>query len=273
MKKFAPGLFAAICGLILLLVWLAPAPVQAAPQMQYTQFPTPTPAADGRILYLVQSGDTLYWIANVTGVSVDELRRLNNMDANDVLVAGTYILLGLVDPVGATNVPGSGQSTSSVQLTPTPTPNTQPGEICVLLYLDVNGNAIFEEGDEYGVGDGEVSVTERLGSYSQKGTTEFSYDPIEPLCFSNIAPGTYLVTMALPEGYNRTTELSMTIELYPGTTAYLNFGMQPNGDTISAENQQIEETTNTMIGVIGFTFLVGGIGLGIYSAVTNRDRF
>jgi hypothetical protein len=160
-----------------------------------------------------------------------------------------------------------------VQLTPTPTEIMTAGEICVLLYLDTNGNRIFEEGDEYGMQDGEVSVTERLGSYSGKKTTEFSIDPIVPTCFENIPPGTYLVTMAIPEGYNRTTDLSTTIELMPGVTTFLNFGMQPNQDTVSVSTQQSQQSTNDLIGIIGITFLVAGTGAGIYTVLSNRGRF
>jgi hypothetical protein len=79
--------------------------------------------------------------------------------------------------------------------------------------------------------------------------------------------------MAIPEGFNRTTELSTTIELVPGDTAYINFGMQPNGDMVSATNQQSQQSSNVLVGLLGVTFLVVGVGAGIYSAVSNRSRF
>jgi hypothetical protein len=273
MKKFALGLLVVLFfGAAVSLTGLSPA--QAAPQPQYTQFPTPTPGQDGRILYLVQPGDTLYWIASVTGVSVDQLRQLNNLGTDDVLIAGTYILLGLAGPVEPTSAPGGfAQPTADALFTPTPTAIVATGEICVLLYLDTNGNTIFEEGAEYGMGDGEVSVTERLGTYSEKRTTEFSFDPITPSCFEDIQPGIYLVTMALPEGFNRTTDLSATIELFPGQIAYLNFGMQPNGDTVSESSQESQQSSNQLVGVVGVTFFLAGIGAAIYAAVNNRSRF
>jgi hypothetical protein len=270
MKKLAFGLLVSLIGLVFGLTWLVPVSVQAAPQPQYTAFPTPTPGSDGRILYLVQSGDTLYRIASISGVSVDELRQLNNLGTGDVLIAGTYILLGLGGPVEPTNVPLPGGQQGDIQVTPTPTEVMENGEICVLLFIDANGNTIFEEGDEYGMGDGEVSVTERLGAYSEKRTTELSVDPIVPTCFENVPPGTYLVSMAIPEGFNRTTDLSTTIELVSGATAFINFGMQPDGDLVSATSQQSQQSANNLVGILGVTFLLVGAGVGIYSAISNR---
>ena len=59
-------------------------PVAAAPFQQPTPFPTPTPGPDGRILYTVQEGDTLFRIAAVSGVSVDEIRALSPEAAADL---------------------------------------------------------------------------------------------------------------------------------------------------------------------------------------------
>jgi hypothetical protein len=268
MKKLAFGLFIGLIAVMFGLAWLAPA--QAAPLLQNTPFPTPTPGADGRILYLVQSGDTLYWLESVTGVSVEELRQLNNMGPNDVLIAGTYILLGLGGPAEATRDPGApDQPGDGSQLTPTPTAIMDSGAICVLLYLDANGDAI-RQGEEIGMGDGEVSVTERLGAYSEVKTTFISIDPIEPLCFEGILPGEYLVSIAIPEGYNRTTPLSATIELVPGDTAYLNFGMQPGAMMVDTSDEQ---GPNLPVGILGVTLLVVGAAAGIYAAIASRGSF
>ena len=46
-------------------------PVSAAPALQLTPFPTPTPGTDGRIIYQVQDNDTLWRISAVSGVSLD----------------------------------------------------------------------------------------------------------------------------------------------------------------------------------------------------------
>ena len=54
-------------------------PALAAPKAQQTVFPTPTPGPDGRIIYIVQPGDTLWRVSAITGVPLDELRGLNNL--------------------------------------------------------------------------------------------------------------------------------------------------------------------------------------------------
>jgi hypothetical protein len=268
MKKKAYGLFGGLLVLMIGLAWLAP--VQASPQLQLTDFPTPTPGPDGRILYEVQEGDTLWRIASVTGVDLDQLRQLNNLGVDDVIIPGQYLLLGLAGPAEATSEPGAtGQPGAGVEVTPSPTPIMDSSAICVLLYLDVNGDAIRQV-EEIAMADGEVSVTERLGSYSEKGTTTFSPDP---LCFESIPPGSYNLTMAIPEGYNRTTDLSATVELVPGDTAFLNFGMQPSSALVEDTGEQTERDSNMLIGILGVTLLVLGAGAGIYAATIGRSRF
>ena len=46
--------------------------------------------------YTIQQGDTLWDIAKAHGVSVEELKRLNNMSKYEVLKPGKKIKLGLV---------------------------------------------------------------------------------------------------------------------------------------------------------------------------------
>lgn len=251
-------------------------PVQAAPAYQLTEFPTPTPGTDGRILYTVQEGDTLWRIAAVTGVSLDELRQLNNLSADAVIREGQVLLLGVVAAPVATAAPGNPDATlppaDQLQLTPTPAQNASA--ICALLYLDVNGNA-FRDENEIPLADGEVSVTERLGAFSNKKTTV--WDDV-PVCFENIPPGEYIITMALPTGFNRTTELSLTIELAPGDTSYINFGAQPSGSSFLAPTAQIsgEDTSsggNSLFAILGVTVLLAGIGVGIWAAMNGRRQF
>jgi hypothetical protein len=246
-------------------------PVQAAPAYQMTEFPTPTPGADGRILYMVQDGDTLWRISAVSGASLDELRQLNNLDPDAVIRPGQVLLLGVVSAQVPTPEPGSTVDPASLP-TPTATLLADSGEICVLLYLDENGDAARQE-PEIALADGEVSVTERLGAYSNKGTTTF-FD--EPVCFPGLPPGEYIVTIALPGGFNRTTELSVTVSLFPGDTSFINFGAQPSSvfEPLTDPIQPGDgPSTNTLIGVIGVTLLLAGAGIGVWAAFSNRRRF
>ena len=75
-----PFLFKTFAGsgifLLILILFSAQAPTLAAPNLQLTDFPTPTPGQDGRILYIVQDFDTLWRISAVSGVTLDELRQI-----------------------------------------------------------------------------------------------------------------------------------------------------------------------------------------------------
>jgi len=250
-------------------------PVQAAPAYQLTPFPTPTPGLDGRILYTVQAEDTLWRISAVTGISLDELRQLNNLDVDAVIRPGQVLLLGLASPFQPTPEPGSTQAVPQQPLvTPSPTPLMDTSAICALLYLDVNGNAIREE-NEIALADGEVSVTERLGAYSNKGTTSFQD---EPICFEQIPPGEYIITMALPGGLNRTTTLSVTVSLLPGDTSFINFGAQPAGAFPTLVDTAGESASGSggsvpLVVILGVFLLLGGIGLGVWAALSSRRRF
>jgi hypothetical protein len=114
-------------------------PVQAAPPAQYTVFPTPTPGADGRIIYIVQENDTLWRIAAIAGMTVDELKALNNL-LSDAVTPGQQILLGFAGPVEVT--PTVGPSPTPAPVEPTITAGPGWGVICVLLYEDENGDSL-----------------------------------------------------------------------------------------------------------------------------------
>ena len=63
-------------------LWL---PVNAEPYAQ--QFQTPTPGADGRIIYIVQSGDSCFRVAAINSITVETLRQLNSkLDENCTLI-------------------------------------------------------------------------------------------------------------------------------------------------------------------------------------------
>lgn len=270
LKEPSKILLILIAGVVLTGIFLAGmlAPVQAAPALQLTDFPTPTPGPDGRIIYTVQESDTLWRIAAVSGVSLDELRQLNNLSSDNVRT-GQVLLLGVLEAEQPTLAPGETPNPDTLP-TPTPTGMADAGSICAMLYLDVNGNSARDDG-EIALADGEVSVTERLGKYSSKQTTTFQDTPV---CFDNIPPGEYLITMALPGGMNRTTELSATVQLVAGDTSYLNFGAQPAGvyPTITS-GEDSGGGSGSLIAIVGITLLLVGVGVGVWAALGSRGRY
>jgi hypothetical protein len=147
--------------------------VTAAPAFQLTPFPTPTAGPDGRILYQVQPGDTLWRIAAVAGISIDELRILNGLDPDEVITVGQVLLLGLGGPAGQpTDPPPPG----ATPIPPTPTEAAGGAIICVLLFEDVNGDALRQE-EEFAINGGAVSINERTGLFANTGDTTDEIDP------------------------------------------------------------------------------------------------
>jgi LysM repeat protein len=259
MKKTAFGLLITLIVVATSMLGLSTA--AAAPRLQEGGFVTPTPGTDGRILYVVQSGDTLYGIAAATGVSVEELRQLNNMGENDTLIAGATIVIGIDSGALAT-------SQASHPARPTPTAIIDSAMVCVLLYLDVNADAV-QQTDEIPMADGQLSITEQSGLYNRQGTTTYSLDG---LCFMDLPPGTYDVSMTLPVDYYPTTELAASLELSAGDTAYFRFGMSPDPD-VKPPNPPADQPGFDPILAIGGILLMIGAGVGIYAALANRGSF
>ena len=242
------------------------APAQAAPNLQMTNFPTPTPGSDGRIIYIVQPGDTLWRIAAVSGISVADLRDLNFLDPDDVVYVGMQLSLGLGGPV-------AGEATQAPDVTqapPEPTVTQIPGNgtLCVLLFVDTNGDSIRQE-EEIGLSGGAINISNRDGTVSITVDTP-DHDPdsetADYYCEKGLQEGDYNVSVAIPEGYNPTTALNTPLELVAGDITYLTFGAQA-GSVVIEESASSSESTSTtpLLGIIGVVLLLGGIGLGVYS--------
>lgn len=252
------GLFALLLGLASYMI----VPATAAPQLQLTPFPTPTPGPDGRIIYIVQSGDTLWRVSAISGVSIDEIRALNNLGADDVLTEGQSLLLGLAGPPVFSPTPGPTPTPSPEQ--PTPTPEMGSAMLCILLFDDQNGDALRQE-EELSIPGGAISITNRDGDFS---LTEETQPGAEPDCFEEIPEGEYNITVAAPEEYNPTTIMNYALSVEAGDETYLDFGAQLNSQALAQEvtTAPIEsQNTSTLFGWIGGILVLVGIGLGVYA--------
>lgn len=243
-------------------------PVQASNFALQTE-PTPTPGADGRILYTVLTGDTQIGISARFGIDLNALRQLNNWSADTTLIEGTVILLGTAGQE-PTATPGP---TSEVVATVTEqAPGT--GMICVLLFEDVNGDALRQE-TEFGISGGAASVSERTGLASRTDTTRAEVgtegDPIAT-CFEELPLGEYTVSVAAPQGYNPTTALSATIQLNPGDATTLNFGAQAGSSSGFGALTPEEGGRSPLMGLLGIVLLLSGAGLGFYTWQMSRSR-
>jgi len=230
-----------------------------------TPFPTPTPGPDGRILYKVQPGDTLLRISLVAGIPLDELRGLNNLTGDNIVV-GQEMLLGLGGPSVVTPTPGP--SPTPTPVLPTPTPKQGAGMLCVMLYNDINGDSIRQE-EELSLPGGAISVNNRSGTVSltaETGSTE------EPNCFENLQEGEYAVTVAVPEGYNPTTATSFALQLNSGDEAHLGFGAQANTATELEEPSQASGGRSLLLGFVGGLFLLAGAALAVFGTRLMKGK-
>lgn len=247
-----------LIGLLLFGLWL---PAGAAPNVQ--QYVTPTPGADGRILYVVQPGDNCFRVAALHGITVDQLRQLNSrLDENCTLTEGQELLIGVV---------AAATPTVEVNLTPgtptvTPTPLSGLTEVCVLLFNDVNGNAMREEA-EPAVAGGAVSVTEINGKYSASLDTILPADPAayQGVCFTNIPEGTYNITVGIPDNFNPTMSLSYSLKVNAGDRAFVDFGAQSKDVVVDPGAEGSGGGTSTALVIFGMLLLLGGAGLGYYA--------
>jgi hypothetical protein len=241
-------------------------PAQASPRPQLPQYATPTPGPDGRIIYIVQAGDSCTSISLKAGISIELLLGQNpTLDCN-LVVIGQSLLLGMGGPAAYTPTPGPSPTPTLAPLTPTPFAGTT--EVCILLYDDFNGNAL-REGTEIGLAGGQVSVTDINGAYSKTESTVNTIDPDteEPVrtCFTDVPEGTFNISMAAPEGYNPTTAISYRLDVKAGDRAFVDFGAQSKSVQAVAPEEPGQTSNSPLMGILGAVLLLGGLGMGWYA--------
>lgn len=267
MKLRFLSLFVLFVAIALAVTLVVPA-IASSPAQVYYQ--TPTAGADGRIIYIVKGGDTCLSISLLTGVDINQLRRINNLDEECALIEGQQLVLGIYQ----TPTPTPGPPPTETPVVPTPTPFPGTGTICVYLFDDVNGNALAEE-NELPIAGGAISVTDKNGTVSLTGTTSDQPDPEtnEPprVCFDNLPEGDYTVSVAAPQGYNPTTMTNYSLQLRAGDISVLDFGAQLSSQGLPQEPQ--ETRRSPLLAILGGLMILGGAGLGIYFSVMRRSRF
>lgn len=241
-------------------------PAQASPPPQLPQYATPTPGPDGRIIYIVQAGDSCTSISLKAGISIELLLGQNPTLDCSLVVIGQSLLLGMGGPAAYTPTPGP--SPTPTIAPPSPTPFAGTTEICILLYDDFNGNALRET-TEFGLAGGEVSVTDINGAYSKTESTVNTIDPDteEPVrtCFADVPEGTFNISMAAPDGYNTTTGLSYRLEVKAGDSAFVDFGAQSKSVQAVAPEEPGQTSNSPLMGILGAVLLLGGLGMGWYA--------
>lgn len=250
----------------MLVVFALALPARAAPANQVLYF-TPTPGNDGRILYIVQAGESCLIIELKTGVKVETLRTLNNLDVDCTVREGQELLLGVV--AAATQTPVASETPSG----PSPTPFNGTGRICILLFDDINGNATRET-TELPIAGGAISITDRIGKISISATTTQTYDAENEEyrydCFEDIPEGDYNISVAPPEGYNATMNMNYPLTLKAGDNSQLAFGAQLGTGAITPPPG--EGGRSPLMAIFGAFLILAGIGLGVYFFLLRRQN-
>jgi hypothetical protein len=226
-------------------------------------YQTPTANADGRILYKVQPGDSCLRIELLTGVKTEQLRTLNKLDDACTLREGQELLLSVYVPT-ATATPNP--LITNTPLLPTPTPKRGSGEICIILFADINGDAVREDTEAPVLG-GAVSITDRAGAVSETGLTT---DKADPLCFKDLPEGEYNISMAVPAGYNPTTTTNYPLKLLAGNRSIIDFGAQISVRQPPPDQTGEGSSRSPLLLVAGAVLILGGIGLAIYFALLRK---
>lgn len=244
--------------------------VNAAPPAQ--GFVTATPGADGRILYTVVTGDNCSTVAFQHGITVPQLRQYNTrLDANCTLSIGEQLVVGLAQAPG----PTAGPAPTLAPPTVTATPFNGTTEVCVLLFNDLNGDALRQE-TEFGIDGGAVSLTNLNGSYSETLNTTADVDPdlLEPIrsCFTDVPQGQYNVGIAVPDGYNPTVLPRYKLTVKAGDRASVDFGAQSKTITASEPVAESGNNRSFVLGFLGLLLLLGGIGLSYYAYRANQPQ-
>jgi hypothetical protein len=247
------------------LFWARPVTADSQQQVSYA---TPTARPDGRVVYIVQEGDSCLRIQLLTGVTVAQLISLNRLDQACTLIPGKELLLAVIVPQPT---PTQNPNITPTPLLPTPTPYNGNGQVCVQLFNDVNGDASRED-TELPLAGGAVSISDRLGQVSKTANTT---DEDTPVCV-DIPEGEYNISMAIPSGYNATTTMNLqSVKVQAGDMAILEFGAQVSSAPQVQAQAPIIDTptppgTGLLLAILGGMFVLMGIGLGVYVVLGRR---
>ena len=235
-------------------------PATAAPLPQ-AYYQTPTAGADGRILYTVKAGDSCTSISLLNNIPMDQLRKLNNIQGSDCpVIVGQKLLLGVAE----TPTAPSGPVPTATAMQPSPTSYNGNASVCIMLFEDINGNGM-PDANESPLAGGAVSITNRSGSVSLTGSTTSGPDS---LCFDKVPEGDYNISVAVPAGYNATTNTNYPLTVTAGDQTVLDFGAQIS--VKAAPPPPSEGGHSPLLGILGGLLVVCGIALGIVMLFMRR---
>lgn len=251
--------------------------------------PRATPQPDGSIIHTVSACETLSGLEFTYGVSIDQIRQLNNLQSNIIYPGQQLIIQGPQQAAPPTDTP----------VPPTPTPSEvaeQPessteggggtggeapvpdealakGTICVLSWEDINENRLREPQEPMLAG-----VTFMLTDSANSDNTEtYTTDGVEDWhCFSELSPSNYTVTWTA-EDFAPTTDQTWIADLTAGETLNREFGaVQGEGGAAETNNTEdkggLPPLVTAGIAALGVIFLLTGIGAAGYFFLARRAQ-
>jgi hypothetical protein len=255
--------------LLLIVLGLSLSTLRLPASAQGTPYQTPTPNANGDIIFKVRPGDSCTSISLLTNVPIETIKSLNGLGDTCSLMDGQDVVIGRVEPVVLTQTAMPTATIPPELITPSPTPSPGTATICVVLFHDMDGNGMRTEGEDYLYG-GEVSVSNRSGSVSLTGTTVAGIpDEIDPRCFKDLPQDSYNVTVAIPDGFNATTTTNYALEVKAGEDATIDFGAQesaPSAGVVEPDSAR----RSPVLAIVGGVVLLAGLGLGFYMWRTRK---
>jgi len=218
-----------------------------------TPQPTPTPRADGAVVHVVQSGDTMWTIAiryaQTMGLSPEEaLPTIMDLNNNPAFISvGQELMIVPPNQTPPAEEPPAEEPTPAEAETaveaPTPEPTAAPAEqpaaaaaepklnsICVAAFNDADGNGQRDAAEGL-MADAAISLF-RNGANAATYVTDGIN---EPYCFQGLEDDTYQVQIFPPADYTMTTTGSWAVAVSNGMSISVEFGTKfdPNAGAVA----------------------------------------
>jgi len=256
-----------------------PAPDAAAAPAAPAPTEVPTPAG---VKHVVESGDTLLGIALKYNTTVDEIKRLNNLQ-NDFLSIGQELLVVAPQPLATA-------TTGPTPLPPTADPNaaiasamgvtdtstlTKTGQLCVAAFFDDDGDGKRGSSEDYVPGipfaltiNGAV-----VGNYTSDGVSE-------PHCFVNLPETAYTISSMPSQQYVSTSPVNDTANIAQGSRSSFYVGLRRVSDgvrDISKTPTPSGDAARTVNNAVGLLATAGGVllvlgSIGFVASLFLRRR-
>jgi len=231
-------------------------------------------------VHIVEPGDTLYGIALMYNVDVNQIRALNagSIGPNDLIQVGQELVISIP---AQTPTPLPPPPTATPEITPTSAPETGGGgtgagegaSICVLAYHDRNNNTFRDDAtNEELLPSAEITVANEGGAVARYLTDGVH----EPHCFTGLTPGAYRVILKPPTNYAPSGYAEWSVAVAEGTTLEIQFGITraaPEESTgtqeatpVDTDERASQESNISLAGVFVILARIGGIVLLLFAA-------